>query len=358
MIRKTYSRRSHAYIILFALLLVAAVALGVNGCSGDSHPSAPTKPREYTWRVDTIYVPNSSSTEMYALWGFSTSDVYIGGDLRGYAGKIWHFDGARWTPLRLSTEEGGTIPSMGNIRQLHGTNDGTLYGVGERGDFTAFMIRYRNGRWTDISPDSTRLLNSVFASDQSNVWVGGINGTVLHFDDNAWRFTPQALPLAIPPDADPFWVNRSLAGGVGNNPALLISVSLQSKYYFLELAGGAWRVFDSTDNTRRQLWYSPEGTLWAVGYGVHRWKGDSWESMYPELSVFGISGTSDKNIFVVGRYGTTARVFHFDGNDWFRFEQAELPNATFYKCWTNGIGLFVVGVLDGSPGKSIVLQGR
>jgi hypothetical protein len=80
--------------------------------------------------------------------------------------------------------------------------------------------------------------------------------------------------------------------------------------------------------------------------------------MYPELYAYGIAGTSDRNVFVVGRSGTTARVFHFDGNSWFLYQQAEVPNAVFYDCWTNGIGLFAVGVLDGYPKKSIVLRGQ
>jgi hypothetical protein len=351
--------RNHTYIILCVLIVFAAGALGVNGCKDSSLPSAPTKPREYSWRMDTIYVPGSYYTRMGSVWGFSTGDVYIAGDTPLYPGRIWHFDGAKWKPVPLWIDEGGQIATRtGLISSLHGKPDGALYAAGSTGSLTAYLICYRNGRWVDISPDSTRLLASVFASDGSDVWVGGINGALFHFDDRTFKFTAQTLPLNIPPDANPFWLCSSIAAGRGNTPALLVYMVQLSKYYMLEYEGGSWAVFDSTDWGRERLWYSPEGTLWAVGYGVHKRRGDTWESMYPELYVHGITGTSDNNLFVVGRYGTTARIFHFDGIDWYLYDQVQVPDAIFYDCWTDGIALFVVGALDGFPTKSIVLQGQ
>lgn len=355
----THVTYSHMILVFCALGALVVAAHGVNGCKVTSFPGTPTEPRDYQWRIDTISVSDGGSTAMRAIWGFSSGDVYIGGNRVRITGKLWHYDGARWTPVRLSTTEGGPIAGgIGDISELHGTRDGTLYAVGPNVDLSAFMIRFRDGRWVDVSPDSTRLLVSVFAADADSVWVGGINGTLFRFDNRTFTFTPQQLPLDIPPEANPFWLCTSIAACEGKPPVLIVYRVQTSQYYLLECSGGSWVTFDSLNRGRERLWYSPEGTLWAVGDGVHRRNGATWVSMYPELYVYGITGTSDRNLFVAGRFGTTGRVFHYDGIDWHLYTQVELPNAVFYDCWTNGTHLFVVGVLDGYPAKSVVVQAQ
>jgi hypothetical protein len=297
---------------------------------------------------------------MYHVWGFSERDVYIGGDTPSYPGKLWHFNGTKWEPVKLHADEGGPLTHVGDISDLHGTPDGTLYATGYTGSLDAFMIRFNGSSWRDVSPASTRPLQSVFISDASNVWVGGINGTLLHFDARFLRFTPYALPLDIPPDADPFYRCSSIAGDGSNPPVLLLAAPMQyERYYLFEFVGGTWNLFDSVYyEYRRRVWYSPEGTLYCVGDGVHRRSGNSWETFLPEFRAYSITGTSDKNLFVVGRRGVDARIYHFNGLSWYLYKEVELPNAVYYDCWTDGTSIFAVGVLDGYPTKSVVVQGR
>jgi hypothetical protein len=340
-------------------VMLAAILLRICSCSNPESPQAGKDPRTYSWRIDTIYVPGREYTEMYSVWGFSPTDVYVGGSTPNYPGKLWHFGGTKWDAVPLWTDEGGPLTTrFGDIHDLHGTPDGNFYAVGSTGSGNAFMIRFNGSNWLDVTP-STRFLTRLHVQDPSTVWVGGVNGIALLFNGNSYNFTQMLLPLPIPPDANPFWICRSLTAHGTKPPIMLISAPLQAKNYYLEYVGGSWSVFDSAANEdQERVWYSPDGTLYAAGDRVRRRTANAWEDLPLELRAFGICGTSANNLFMVGTWGGKGRVFHFNGVNWYLYTQIELPNVVFYDCWANGTTIFAVGVVySGYPRKSIVVQG-
>ncbi|MBI3788983.1 MAG: hypothetical protein HY276_12105 [Ignavibacteriales bacterium] len=68
-----------------------------------------------------------------------------------------------------------------------------------------------------------------------------------------------------------------------------------------------------------------------------------------------IAGTSDENIFVVGHRGT---VLHYNGRDWYQFNQFATPDMVLWGVWTDGKEVFVVGFTASVPQKTLILHGK
>lgn len=108
---------------------------------------------------------------------------------------------------------------------------------------------------------------------------------------------------------------------------------------------------------------SASGSLYAVGHGVYQRVGNSWKNLQAvELTYYGVAGTADDNFFVTGSsfqegifYGV---VYHYNGVDWFQFNNFLLPDVILYNVWTDGREVFAVGNTTGFPQVSIVLHGK
>ena len=113
------------------IILISCLFLLVISCNDNPVTPPEDQPgrRDYTWTVDTI--PNY----MIRMWGDSPTDVWIIGPAGNYNRTIYHYDGNRWT-----------------------TDD---------------VFRF-------ISP------SSIFGFSQNNVFIGGDNGKIWHFDGK-WK---------------------------------------------------------------------------------------------------------------------------------------------------------------------------
>ena len=80
------------------------------------------------------------SFDITAIDGFSESDVYAA----GYAGKVWHFDGDKWSAVDL--------PTNVNLTSLRCASDGNVY----VGGYNGVLIRGRAKTWGVIVEGQTR----------------------------------------------------------------------------------------------------------------------------------------------------------------------------------------------------------
>ncbi|MCP5063321.1 MAG: hypothetical protein GY936_12775, partial [Ignavibacteriae bacterium] len=188
---------------MFVILLIISITLfSFSSCDGPVDPYDQLKHgrRDYVWEVDTlntngnyIYkIWGSSPTAVwaagvngdfdknirffdgnkwttdgiirniipYALWGFSNSEVYIGGQ----GGKLWKFDGSNWKQIaELETEDTDYIA----FQNIWGAKSNDFYAVG-------------------AGPDELRYFNkSVIAYFADNTWeildTKILKGNVAHF---------------------------------------------------------------------------------------------------------------------------------------------------------------------------------
>ena len=159
--------------------------------SCDKSPTGPEPikdPRTYTWTIDTLAYPGSFQTTMRDIWGSSANDVYVVGHNDQNRGLMWHFDGKRWTDVRLSTMQGGTIRGPIDLSAIYGFASNDIWVVGENvfsnpdpvsGFYDASLIIHFDGAtWQEVNHTKARGLTSIWGSSPKDIWMGGFNGTL------------------------------------------------------------------------------------------------------------------------------------------------------------------------------------
>jgi len=89
---------------------------------------------------------------------------------------------------------------------IHGFSSDNIYVAGFKhgdslGEFVSLRINFDGNRWSEIEINGMGLL-AVWGLSSSDLWVGGIEGTLLHFDGTSWH------KFSIP---DSIWI-RSIKG--------------------------------------------------------------------------------------------------------------------------------------------------
>lgn len=350
-----------------SLALIAIVILGTN-CRHSTEPIPVKNPREYSWTIDTIAYPGSSQTLMSCIWGSSASDVYLGGHNERGFGKMYHFDGQKWQPvvLALGAIEMSEIVGFGSMN-VWGVGNITFDNPNPPPNLldSSLVMRYDGKTWQGLNFVRQRELISVWGSSPNDIWMGGVNGSLFHFDGTS--VTKDSVPMYIPKDADPFYSFYSITGSSANNAYMLLYAPYQGRggerYYTFHHQSNGWTLIDSTFSSyRRKIWVSPSGSLFAIGGGVFKQTQNNWQSLQMDaLTSLGIAGMSDQDFFVVGMSGaggTFGEVYHYNGSDWFQFKSLELQNVEFMGVWTNGVEAFVVGWCFGPVQTTIILHGK
>jgi len=106
---------------------------------------------------------------------------------------------------------------------------------------------------------------------------------------------------------------------------------------------------------------SPSGKLYRAVTGVEVRQGSTWKVLMNSAQIWGLSGTSDENLFAVGLSGLDAiygEVYQYNGSDWHRFDSVRLLGVRYVGVWTDGTEVFVVGMIEGTPQKTIILHGK
>ena len=366
---KKNSSLSIPVLLLLAVLLIVCVS----SCRKNPIvPPTPKDPRTYTWTIDTLAYPGSYQTSMQSIWGSSPNDVYVVGHNDGGYGKMYHYNGKTWTPVVLyfPDRRGNAAIDLGDI---YGFASNDAWAVGERildnphppPNFldSSLVIHFDGLQWSEVMLPRKRLLERVWGISPNDIWMGGINGTLYHYDGSA--VNPDSVPYPIPADADPFYNFVSFAGNSSEGSYALLSTP-GGRYYMFSHQSGTWAAVDSFFYYyKTMMWFSPEGTMYITGSGVYRMIGNQWESLgLDAILSLRICGADDNNLFVVGyssdESGIYGTVYHYNGSDWFEFKQLRLYNGNYWGIWTDGKEVFVVGsnLYSDFPQKTFILHGK
>lgn len=312
---------------------------------------------------------------MYDIWGSSPQDVYAVGDNERAGGRMWHYDGRKWTSVKLHVIEGGPFTNIGTLSSIQGFGPNNIFVAGEKvyqnpnpppfALDSSLVLRYDGTRWEEIQFERQRAFQSIWGRSSNDIWFGGVNGTLSHFDGTTMKRS--SVPLSIPQDASPFYNFYSITGNAKGDAYLLLYAPYANeggeRYYIFFRQSDTWAILDSVFSSyRRRLWMSPSGSFYTIGHGVYQRVGNFWKRLFEdELNTFGIDGTGDNNLFTVGAefregiyHGVT---YHYNGSDWFRLALS-LPDVILYDVWTDGREVFAVGITNSFPQVSIVLHGR
>jgi hypothetical protein len=195
--------------------------------------------------------------------------------------------------------------------------------------------------------------------------MGGWDGALYHYDGTAIR--KDSIPISIPPRDDQRIYNLgSIAGSSPSDVHTLLyapSAQIFTRFFIFGREGTQWGILDSVlGYERTSVFVSSSATLYATGDGVWRRQGTGWEELHSALVMRSraIDGT-DANLFVVGTSGVnglSGEVYHYNGTDWFHFEQLQLTDVLYQSVWVGDSDVFLVGNTFNFPQVTLILHGQ
>ena len=255
-----------------------------------------------------------SGGSMYAVWGSSPTDVFMGGS----GGNIFHYDGAGWTLV-------DTVTSYA-IRGIWGRSGSDVFAVGDEGT----ILHYDGSAWSHMASDTTMALLGINGLPGGDVYAWGKRGMYLRYDGTAWAIVS-------------IGAKENLTGLWGPSPDNLFAISDGG---MLNYNGSGWRRLRGGPRLGWEgVWMSPGGEAFAVGeWGVierrdssgwHPMIRGAWDDLWSD-----VWGTSATDVYVVGMKG---KISHFDGNRWEPMNSSLGTGTHLYGVWGWGERLFAVG---------------
>jgi hypothetical protein len=285
-----------------------------------------------------------------AMWGASASDVFA----VGLAGRILHFDGARWTAMPSGTAAG--------LLGVWGTSRWNVYAVGDSGT----VLRYDGNRWNRLrGPTANRFLRTVWGRNDT-LWIAGYqrdefartHGLIMRSTDRGASWTET---VSTPESGNrQLWGITGGAGGALHVTGLQFGTSrgVNDAVILRSLdGGGTWTEQLVSETAHRHLYraWAQGSHVVAVGEGYNpgatRWEGftvrssdggNTWTREMHALSaasLYGVWGATPDDVTAVGVGG---RILQFDGTGW----TAVNPGATadFHAVWGSSAGnVFAAG---------------
>jgi hypothetical protein len=149
-------------------------------------PEKPLEPgrRDYVWKVDTLQSPPYGFIDN--IWGSSPKDVWAAS-----RHSVWHYDGIKWTPwpAQVGYEMSG-IHGFAQNNVWMGGHDGKIYHF----DGSKWSLSYR------YNPEGiySASINDIWGSSPSNIYAVGIlsypsptgddfHSFLLHYNGKSWR---------------------------------------------------------------------------------------------------------------------------------------------------------------------------
>lgn len=212
--------------------------------------------------------------------GTSASNVFVAGGL-----GVLHYDGTSWTRLTLPLDDPA---SESRLTHVWAATPDSVFIVGDK---RAFRTGDGGATWTNEWNGTSKRLWAVHGNSPSHVYAVGDFGVVTRFDGQGWS-----------------------------------------------------KVIELDARVLVDVWVSPEGEVFAVGYNtvdgsnrreplIFHFDGRDWRRMSLPVQtgrLQGVWGTSRSNVFAVG----TAGILHWDGFGWGDVDQEVRGNFR----WIHGAG--------------------
>jgi len=358
--------------------IIISIFITIQGCSNNSlpvEPEPPKDPRTYTWTADTLSMVGSAQVLMRSIWGSSKNDVYVVGHNDQGGGVMWHYDGNKWTDVKLnSTFQGGNIFGSITLSAVYGFSANNIYAVGNHNSsnpnpppnflFTSLIIHYDGSAWTEVSlPSLGDVLLSVYGTSSNNIWTGGTDA-LYHYDGVKW--TRDSILFTVPSGS--FFQFSSFASYNSNIYSIGIAYNMNTgeitEYLFKENNSNL-AVIDSFQRTQgwkfgAELWTSPNGTLYSNGPSLFKYNGTGWTNIFQGRGgvITDINGINDNNLFITGNNGLA---YHFNGTDWkdISANLSKNTNTVYRAVWTDGTEAFIIEIPQtGFPQKTVIWHGK
>lgn len=328
----------------------ALILLGILSFSA-CEPTGPSaiSPLEYKWAVDSVLLDSGLQVLMRDVWASSSTNAYAVGFASQRYQRIFHFDGNSWTEVDFPQPP--SISIQVDFYAISGLSASSIWAVGDfryqtfpSGEWvdSSFVLFFNGSSWSIQLQGLGRSLFTVHPVSPSDVWAGGWDSTMLHFDGRAWE------RVALPRGFHIAHIAHTLSGMLF---ATAYSIHQPGGYfdiYFLKHHLGQWVVADSAnDQSPYAQRFGLNGlvsigeAIYTGGHGVSRYYGGQWTSLLP----FDGDHVYDVEPFSGGLLagGEGARLRYHNGATW---NSARLPlpdGASISSIWSDGNGIVMTG---------------
>ncbi|MBU0475174.1 MAG: hypothetical protein KKF62_13550 [Bacteroidetes bacterium] len=331
-------------VFLFSLLFLYCTNHPV------THEDNEKPKRNFSWSIDTLKYPGSYQTLMRNIWGASHDDIYIVGHNSSGFGKMYHYNGENWEAVKLTQGQGGPILGPIDLNYIFGLDSQHIWATGERyfwnplegGTYTdSCMIVFFDGiTWIDQPVHGSRSISSLWAHDPQNAWATSYDGLIYYYNGISWEKSTE-------------FEDVQFASIYGSSPTNIFAIG--SKFdtmpydsvlnYVFYYNGNVWSKIDSLYEhippyTRNSIWLLNDNDVYIAGWGVFKKNNGGWSRIFNEDAwISKVRGTANNNLFAVG---AESRIFHYNGNDWYRYDQFTSPYA-ITGVWADGNEVIALG---------------
>ena len=354
--------------IMKIFLLLACVAM-LQTCKEkpvDNNDDDKPGRRDYKWTIDTLSYPGSMQTTMRDMYAVNEKNIYVVGHNEDGYGKMYHYNGLKWTDVKLTQSQGGSILGGIDLSAIYGFGKNDIWAVGYRDYYdplhhqshdSTLIIHYNGSQWSEAEIEYGRgELQGVWGSSPNDIWAGGIYGVLYHYNGNTWTKVNADTSLWFLDFGGKKNEQYALAYNRKDTAGYITSINYLLRYQetgwitteqFAELPNSAWTFGHSSISFI-------DGEFYSVGYGIFRKKNNHWEKMFDsgERTFLDVFGTRKKHIFALGLFG---EVYHFNGVDWKLLPKFDNLENSLTSMWTNEKEVFIVG---NSNYKTYIYHGK
>jgi hypothetical protein len=315
--RSVREYRSGAWLVAldggFSVLDVrgdAGFAAGINSAAALVHDGPGVSRLSYP-------VPQNVTSFSFLLGGTSNNDVWLVND----ALERYHFDGVGWAsvpaPVRFnrlaSTRDSRSVVFLAgaltsselrtgaavqpldqapfataglNFADVTAVSANEIYAAGSTSGTAGVLAKWDGAAWSLVAAPDAGWLGAVWASSATNLWIGGLSGTLFQFNGMGWVDRSAAL---TPGEAvNDIW-------GTGPTDVFIAGDVL---HHFTD-AGMV------TESPHPFSALAPaDGTVWALGPSqLYERAGAAWSAVNPDVAVgeSALYGAPDGGLWVAGR---------------------------------------------------------
>ena len=166
---------------------------------GGGNDNGETPKRDYVWSIDTMVfnVPEAppDQVSIQCIWGSSPHDVWAVGQSDVGAGRLWHYNGAQWTP-RIDRPRNGFDNGKGYINYLFaiaGFDSVNVFFAGDRAyvdppySDSAIVLKWNGSTWSEVPWITGRRANGglgeILPQGKTKLWVAGAAGSVARYEN-------------------------------------------------------------------------------------------------------------------------------------------------------------------------------
>ncbi len=343
--------------IMKILLLLACVAM-LQTCKEkpvDNNDDDKPGRRDYTWTIDTLSYPGSLQTTMRDMYAVNENNIYVVGHNEVGYGKMYHYNGLKWSDVKLTQSQGGNILGGIDLSAIYGFGANDIWAVGYRDYYdpvhhqshdSTLIIHYNGTQWNEAEIEYGRgELQGVWGSSPNDVWAGGIYGALYHYNGATWTKVHTDTSLWFLDFGGKKSEQYALAYNRKDTVGYFATI-----HYLLSYKETIWTITEQFAEIPNARWtfghYSIcyiDKEFYSIGYGIFRKRNNSWNKLINTgantfLNVF---GTRMKNIYAIGVYGIT---YHFNGNDWKEIQELYNTSISYFSSgWTNEKEVFILG---------------